>query len=59
LRQHRGNCDADLGVGGVQLCRGGPNIGALLDDLGRQGDGQLRRQVQCIELEGLGNVLIR
>jgi hypothetical protein len=59
LRQHRGDRDADLGVRGVQLRLGGAHIGPLFDDLGRQAQRQLRRQLQRIELEGLGYVLVR
>jgi hypothetical protein len=43
----------------VQLRLGGPHIGPLLDDLGGQAQRQLRRQLQRIEFEGLGYVLVR
>ena len=59
MRQHGGDRDADLGVRGVQLRLGGPYIGPLLDEFRGQAQRQLGRQLQRIELEGLGDVLVR
>src|SRR5580658_8475541 len=59
LRQHRGDRDADLGIRGMQLSLSGPYIRSLLDDPGRQAQWQLRRQLQCVELEGLWDILVR
>src|SRR5208283_4479695 len=51
LREHCGHSDADLRIRGMELRLGRPNVGALFDDLGRQGERQLRRQYERIEFE--------